>query len=150
MPTIAELEKHLFRAWDAASARVASLGLDGVSRAERMFLAVWELEAEVNNGGFDQYLLNSGADEASVAREALVEMGAASTLAVLDDFARALPGGAPAPERSARHAQLGELEAALGEDGAAELLRALDERFYATEDELRDRMALFVERHTLT
>ena len=30
-----------------------------LSEPERVFVAIWTLEADVNNGGFDQYFVNS-------------------------------------------------------------------------------------------
>ena len=45
-------------------AREAAVGVKALSPGERVFLYVWNLEAEVNNGGFEQFYLNSAGDNA--------------------------------------------------------------------------------------
>jgi hypothetical protein len=47
------------------------LDFDELSPAEQTFRAIWELEGEVNAGGFDQYLFNSSGDTAFAIVEAL-------------------------------------------------------------------------------
>jgi hypothetical protein len=37
-----------------------------MSEAERVFICIWQLEAEVNNGGFTQYFTNSSGDPCSM------------------------------------------------------------------------------------
>ncbi len=43
---------------------------------ERVYRCVWELEAEVNNGGLHQYFFNSSGDHADFVLEALTLIGA--------------------------------------------------------------------------
>jgi hypothetical protein len=81
-----------------------------LSPAERRLLLVGELEADVNNGGFSQYLHNKGVRRARAALVALNAIGARKTAAML---ALAL-----APEVT--EAQLA----------------ALDERFYRVPEDL--------------
>ena len=47
-----------------------------LSTSQQTFYAVWLLEAEVNNGGFNQYYYNSGGRFAKFTPEALEQMGA--------------------------------------------------------------------------
>src|SRR5437762_10408868 len=49
---------------------------DDLSRAEQVFRVIWELEAEVNNGGFHQYFSNSSGDSAFAVVDALKGVGA--------------------------------------------------------------------------
>ena len=46
------------------------------SLPQKVFSAIWEVESEVNNGGFAQYFLNSSAESASFVVEALETVGA--------------------------------------------------------------------------
>ena len=48
-------EKHLAGIYD----NLAKFSWSELSEPERAFVAVWELEAEVNNGGFSQYFFNA-------------------------------------------------------------------------------------------
>ena len=48
---VKEAESILFRAWDCVCAREQKLGFGNLRRAEQVFVSIWMLEAEVNNGG---------------------------------------------------------------------------------------------------
>ena len=88
-----------------------------ISAVERRLLLVGELEADVNNGGFSQYLFNKGARRARAALAALKAIGARRTAAML---------------------------AAAMKPGVTEArLAALDERFYEVPEDL----AVLAARH---
>ena len=55
-----------------------------ISKEERYVLAVEALEREVNNGGYDQFFLNSSHDFMDVIKEALVAIGCPKTAAITD------------------------------------------------------------------
>ena len=84
---------------------------------DRLILLVGEMEADVNNGGFDQYLLNKGRRRAKAALAALRTIGA---------------------RRAA-----GLLEAALDPGTTSEESNALDSRFY----KLTEDLAVLAMRH---
>jgi hypothetical protein len=67
---------------DAATQRALELldesGFDALSYPQKVLATVWALEAEVNNGGFDQFFFNSAGDLAFFAPEALRAIGANS------------------------------------------------------------------------
>ncbi|XLZ71002.1 DUF4375 domain-containing protein [Massilia sp. SR12] len=67
------------------------------------------LEVEINNGGFDQYFYNAAGGDAQIALEALGQIGAHHTAAILQGAMAKFPDGAPAIERAARQAQLAEI-----------------------------------------
>ncbi len=54
-----------------------------LSSTDRLVLLVGELEADVNNGGFDQYLHNKGRRRANAAHTALLAIGAKRTADLL-------------------------------------------------------------------
>ncbi len=66
------------------------------SSPQKVFSAIWNLESEVNNGGFSQYFLNSSAESAPVVVQALETIGAAATAMICGRaIAAAFPGGLP-------------------------------------------------------
>jgi hypothetical protein len=84
---------------------------------DRLLLLIGELEADVNNGGFDQYLGNKGRRRALAAMAALRTVGAQKTA---DMLKKAMAPGTSPAERS-----------------------ALDERFYKVPEDL----AVLTARH---
>ena len=75
-PTAKEIEQRLVKLADAYQDRLSSTPYGSLSRPEQVFGGVWELEAEVNNGGFSQYFLNSSGRYAPLAPDALQAIGA--------------------------------------------------------------------------
>src|SRR5262249_4080534 len=107
MPTLARMKAELMRAWkERLCNRVVSLGMAGVTPAERAFAAIWMLEGEIDNGGFAQYMFNYSGEYAAIAREGLATIGAKKTLAVFDDFLALLPRKTLASAREEREKQL--------------------------------------------
>ena len=64
---------------DSGETRFWKAPFEQLSQAEQTFRLVWELEGEVNNGGFEQHFFNSSGDIARLAPDALREIGAAAT-----------------------------------------------------------------------
>jgi hypothetical protein len=55
------------------------IDFDDQTKAEQVFHLIWELEAEVNNGGFGQYFSNSSGEQAHQVVTALETIGADAT-----------------------------------------------------------------------
>ena len=106
-----------FYARYTAAARRAYVEGRQLSRADRLILLVGELEADVNNGGFDQYLGNKGRRRANATIAALRKIGAKRTATMLSKAAA--PSATPT------------------------LLGRLDDEFYRVPEDL----ALFTMRH---
>ncbi len=85
----------LFKVSEAVWAREAKHGYLGLSEPERVFLCVWNLEAEVNNGGFSQFFENSAGDNALATPGALRQVGAPEMAALLEQAME--PFGTPGP-----------------------------------------------------
>ena len=109
---------------------------------QQVFSAIWEMEADVNNGGFHQYFSNSGGDTAAFAPVALRTIGAAACADIVE---RAMRLVSNAPISSAREERQRLL------DGLpAQKLRALselDEQFYSYPDNLTVLLFEFVQSH---
>jgi hypothetical protein len=122
-----------------------STALGGVAFTEQpelqqVFSAIWELESEVNNGGFDQYFRNSDSDVIAYAPTALRAISASACAGIVE---RAIKLIAPLPPtQEGRYRVLD----AQGESGQ-EQLTALDAEFFAYPDNLTDLLFEHVRRH---
>jgi hypothetical protein len=132
----------LVRVSEAVWAREAAGGFEALSAAEQVFLCVWNLEAEVNNGGFEQFYTNSAGDNAAATVKALREIGATEVAAIAEEANHVFPPPGPPADRTDRAVAL----ARLGDvaDGAFD---ALDERFYHHTENLDDLLLRFVDRN---
>lgn len=118
-------------AYDAALARFEFAEFEELSESDRVLVTLWGLEADVNNGGFDQYFFNSSGDQAFYAERALRLIGANR---MADIVARAVSffGDAGVPrDRTLRQEALDRVR---GESGS--LLDDLDRQFYEYPDDL--------------
>jgi hypothetical protein len=107
-----------------------------ITQAERVFICVWQLEAEINNGGFHQYYTNSAGDLAAEAPAALEAIGALRAASIVRSANEVLPGG-PSRDPDDREDALDELP-----DDAFE---ELDERFLAYDDDLSSLLYAYVQ-----
>ena len=71
--------------YDAAMARLKDAGwtLEALSDEDQQLVALWRMEADINNGGFMQFLCNWGDPTCQLALRALEAMGAVQTHALL-------------------------------------------------------------------
>ena len=132
----------LIRISEAVWAREAAFGIDALTPPERVFLCVWNLEAEVNNGGFEQFFTNSAGDNAAETPSALRQIGAAQAAAIVEEAKSVFHSAAPPADRDDRTEAL----AQLGES-ATNALNALDARFYEYPDNLEALLRQFVDRN---
>jgi hypothetical protein len=125
-----------------SSRRFFDTPFDDLTVPEKTFVSVWTLEADVNNGGFDQYYFNSAGDYAWYAPGALRRIGAEATAAIVEQAnARFGPEGPP-PDSDARQDRLEELP-----DEGEGLWEDCDQAFYAYPDDLATLLEAFVESH---
>jgi hypothetical protein len=112
------------------------------SLPQKTFSAIWELEAEVNNGGFRQYFVNSSAESAHFVVEALERVRAPRTADVCRRaIAAAFPAGLP------KAVELIQSDAADFSDEELQRLDGLDQEFFAYPDNLTDLLFAFVSSH---
>lgn len=129
------LSNHLF-------ARADAVGFEGLTHAERVAYCIDGLEREVNNGGFDQFFVNSAGDWAQETVSALEQIGALQTAALMRQAMAVFPGAKPATDRDERFEQLSALSV---EDRAR--FNELDGAFYEYPDNLAQQVRQFVEQH---
>lgn len=112
------------------------------SAPQQVFSSVWAVEAEVNNGGFSQYLLNDSCETAVFVAKALDTIGAPRTADICRRaIATAFPAGLPPTPKAISTA------AADFPDEVLEQLGALDNEFFAYPHNLTDLLFAYVSKH---
>ena len=95
---------NLAQAFDDACSRYNGENFASLNERDQVLVAIWGVEAEVNNGGFDQYYFNGAGDQALYVPTALRAIGA-HRMAEIVERANTLfgTGGPPAshPQRQA-------------------------------------------------
>lgn len=91
---------------------------------------VESLEAEINNGGFDQFFFNSSGDKTADTIAALEAIGAKHTADIVRQAASKFPNGMPSTDRTLRQYQLEKISP----DGEA--FETQDNAFYEYKDNL--------------
>lgn len=119
---------------ESPNARFWRLDFNDLTRAEQVFRAIWELESQVNNGGLEQYFLNSSGELAWFAPTALEIIGATKMALIVQRACSLLPH---------------EWQPGLELVGAEQLggLAALDAEFFAYPEDLTTLLYEFVVRH---
>lgn len=119
----------LFKVSDRVFAKYFKTGLEDLAEPERVFICLWQLEAQVNNGGFHQFYFNSSGNLARDTVSSLQAIGAEHT-ANLVRKANALFGKTgPSSEWSERQEQLealGDSKTRMMDDIEAEFMHYTD------------------------
>jgi len=110
------------------------------SEPQKVFSSVWELESEVNNGGFDQYFRNGEIESISYAPTALQAIGAVTCAGIAE---RAIGTLAPLPQTEPGRIDVLD---SLTEDSQAKLA-ALDAEFLSYPDNLTELLFEYVSKH---
>lgn len=124
-------EIDLFKISDRVFDKYFRSGYGSLSKPEKVFVCVWGLEGEVNNGGFDQYYFNSAGNHALDTPEALVTIGAHKTADIVKEANAVFGDEGPSADRKRRQRQLDALS-----EKAYMTLDTLDDRFYEYPDDL--------------
>ena len=123
--------------WDAvyeralATLQAAGWQLDSLSPRDQELVALWRMEADINNGGFMQFLCNWGDPTCQLALGALKKIGAERTHAILADMRGLIDRFEESPEV----VQLNDIYGAMTEDEQARL-EELDEAYFEYPDNL--------------
>jgi hypothetical protein len=114
-------------------------GAEALSASEALAVGVWLLEAEVNNGGFDQYYFNTRGVLAESTVRALQEIGATETASLLEAANADVPN-LPLPEN--REARIARLE----EVAISSRFSALEAEFYGRREDRIHLLAAYLRR----
>jgi hypothetical protein len=132
-------EKFLLSIVDNVRRRESELGFSTLSPKEQVFLLVWSLEAEVNNGGFHQFFFNSAGDRFAETAEALRTIGAVQMAEIVDLANNVLGTQSLSPNRLLRQEQLESLT-----EDQKDFLSELDTRFYEYPENLSELLATYL------
>ena len=119
--------------------RLGDVGFEGLTDNQKVFVCVWSLEGEVNNGGFDQFYFNSSGDWSIGIHAALEKIGAHQMAAIVHRANSFFPDGIPSKDRQARQHQLDALPEAVRDS-----FQQLDSEFYKYPDNLESLLQEFV------
>jgi hypothetical protein len=109
---------------------------------QKVFSSVWSVEAEVNNGGFSQYFLNSSAETAPFVAEVLDFIGAPLTAEICRRaIACAFPAGLPSTPVAICSA------ASDFSDETLDNLGIFDSEFFSYPHDLTDLLFAYVSAH---
>ena len=113
-----------------------------LTKPERVLYVVYELEGEVNNGGFVQYFRNSSGNQANELVDAFNEIGAPQTAAICEKALSVFGGHVPEDwdERN-------EVFDALDGDLVDEILSECDDAFYDYEENLTELCYAYIMEH---
>jgi hypothetical protein len=137
-----ELERDLFHILGNPELEIWRLNYEALSESERVCRTVWELEREVNNGGFLQYFFNSSGANAGHAVGALTAIGAIATARLAREAIAILGENTAWADQEARQDHLEDLS-----DEAEDALDELDQAFYACPDDLTVHLHHYLSTH---
>jgi hypothetical protein len=126
---------------DLVYSRAGPAGLEGLRPAEQVVFCIDGLEREVNNGGFEQFFINSPGEYATQTESALRTIGARHTAALVTQAIAVFPDG-PSPDHDRRAEQVDALP-----DEALALLDSLTAEFVEYRDDLSGLVRAYVAQH---
>ena len=133
--------------WRLLCERLEQVSFDGLQHHEQVFVAVTQLRAQVDNGGFAQYMFNSYGERAELALKGLREVGAHGAARACAGFFALLPGKLPVKERVAREKQLHVAAKVWGSRAFESACTDLQRQFYSSERELEDCLRAYAQKH---
>ncbi len=121
----------LSEAFDDACSRFSGNNFDSLPVRDQILVAVYALEAEVNNGGFDQYFFNSAGDQAWFAPAALKSIGAHRMASIVEQANALFGEGGPPRITDERQSALFAIT-----DANENVWEELDRAFYEYPDDI--------------
>jgi hypothetical protein len=121
----------------AIQQKIERVGPTSLTDEERVVLAIEALEREVNNGGYEQFFLNSSREFAPIIVEALARIGCRRMATITQKALDALGCAELTPDR---------IETAIVEkdDDRDQALFVCDNQFFARDDDIEGRLWVFI------
>lgn len=137
-----------FREYDRIVRDACKLGFEKLPYPDQVFLDIWDLQGEVNNGGFHQYCWNSSGARIKPTIAALHEIGAKDTAKLCEQMLELL-GVDELPEDDLERRLLLDLVEKRFEGGPDLLERsgALDSQFYKSKENLTALTFKYMDKH---
>lgn len=112
VPPPTEEEQRFFDALEVARARERAMGFAKLTPAEKLVVALGDFEAELNNGGFEQFFINSAGNYAADVLRALKKIGARKAARFVADAFSVFPDGKVPTDRTERELAVAKFSAA--------------------------------------
>lgn len=127
----------------AVDQKAARVGNENLAEEERIILAVEALESEVNNGGYDQFFINSSKEYAPMVVEALQRIGCAETATLTQEAIDALGVRGPITAEA--------IERVMQKDDEKRnrRLTGCDERYFAEAGDLSGQLLQFIKANRM-
>ena len=116
--------------------------MDKLTEPQEQFYYNQCLEREINNGGFNQYFINSSGDFAHQTIQSLIAIGANTTADILQKAINQFPDKKVPQDRDERIEIVEQIE-----ETATEIWEELDEKVFEYEDDLNTLNLSFVRQH---
>jgi hypothetical protein len=113
------------------ASRETEQGFVSLNKEQKIVAVIWNLEAEVYNGGFDQYYFNPAGDHAVFTEEALAAIGSTKVLGLLKEANAVFPENSPNSDREIRWKQMDQWD-----DLIEDKLDKLTDEFYKCEEDI--------------
>jgi hypothetical protein len=136
------MNQRLIALSENPEARFWRLAYSALTPAEQVFRAVWEVESEINNGGFNQYFFNSSGALVPYGASALRAIGADAMASILERAIEAVGPGIDWEDDDKRRAHICDLTG-----DVVEALEGLDQEFYAYPDNLTGLLYEYTRKH---
>lgn len=132
----------LDEAFGQACARFNGDNFAQLDEADKILVAIWGLEADVNNGGFDQYYFNGSGDLAFYASHALQSIGAHQMANIVASANQVFGPDGPSQDWRVRQSQL--FLVAPNNVDIPSPWEQLDRAFYAYPDDITALLTTFL------
>ncbi len=116
--------------------------MDKLTEPQRLFYLNQNLEREINNGGFNQYFINSSGDFAHQTIQSLTAIGARTTADILQKAIDQFPNKQVPQDRDERIDAVQQIE-----QTANEVWEELDQEFFEYKDDLNSLNLDYVRKH---
>ena len=115
---------------------------DSLSQPERNICYIEDLEREVNNGGFDQFFLNSSGDNTQETILALKEIGSTRFLSLLESATQQFPSGKVPRDRDERLEVMEQME-----ERTESAWNDLDDQFYMYDEDIYGLLIAYIQKN---
>lgn len=119
--------------------------LERLSPEARLIYQVCRFESEIHSGGFGEFFTTFIGDHCEELLAHLATLGAANSVRILRSAMACFPGSVVPADRVERETLWS--DSIEDDDAALERIGALEQEFYAYEDNLRERMNDYVRAH---
>lgn len=134
----ARLEGFRERIWDIEEAD----GAAGLTRPQHLYSCLFMCDAEICNGGFSQYFVNSSGNDWTDALSAFKELGFHERTAMMKEAIAFFGEDGPSVDRDQRQVQLSQIS-----QNDADVFRKLEDRYYACSENIDVFVARYVLAH---